>query len=114
MTTKGLRSSIAVISGTLQNYLQFNDSVFTIGDPEDTLAVTWTVTNPETGIVRLAPSTWPEAFSNLQIGDYITITGENFPEDLRGSWPIYNVNYSYDEFDALIQWVEIESDYIAS
>lgn len=112
--TKGLGSSISVTGGTLQNYLQFNSSVFTTDDPEDALAVTWTITNPEIGVVRLAPSVWPEAFSSLHIGDYITITGENFPEDLRGSYPIVNVNYSYDVLDALVQWVEIESDYTVS
>lgn len=111
-STKGLGSSIQVIGGTLQPYLQFNEKVFAY-TPESALAVTWTITNPSVGVVRFQPSTWPEAFTNLRIGDYVVLTGENVPEDLRGSWPVSNVNYSYSGA-TLIQWFEIESDYEVS
>jgi hypothetical protein len=107
-STMGLQSKIAVTGGTLQPYLQFDTS---IGDLA-TADVNWEVTNPRPGIVRLQPDSWPYEFTKVRIGDYITIVGENFPLELRNSWRVVNTNYSYSGAD-LVQWLEIESDYIA-
>jgi len=107
-STMGLQSKIAVTKGTLQPFLQFNSKA---GDHSTAVDVDWEVTNPRPGIVRLQPSTWPYAFTNIRAGDYITIVGENFPLELRGSWTVANTNYSYSGV-SLVQWLEIESNYI--
>lgn len=110
-STMGLQSKIAVSGGTLQPHLQLNEAVGGALVEEATADIDWEVTNPRPGIVRLQPSVWPYAFTNVRVGDYITITGENFPVALRDSWPVVNINYSYSGI-VLVQWLEIESDYI--
>jgi hypothetical protein len=110
---KGAKSTISVTGGTLQPHLQFGTPIFTADDVAST--ITWTITNPRERIVRLAPTPAADLlFSQpLKAGDYVTIIGSEFPEELRGSFPVVDVNLTYSGSTA-VEWFEIESDYIVT
>lgn len=113
--TKGARSTISVESGSIQPYLQFTDPVASGISFEEQVSYTWAITNPRPGIVRIQlTSSFPFQFNKIYPGDYITIIGENFPLALRGSWPIVATNYTAISVSPFfVQWVEIESSYVA-
>ncbi len=108
--TKGIRSSVTGLGGTLQPCLHFDSQVIQrFTNSLSLLAITWTITNPSTGTVRFKPNTAVD-ISKLHVGDYITIIGANFPSELQGSFAITNVNYSYSP--SLDIWFEIQSNYM--
>jgi hypothetical protein len=111
--TKGLRSSVTVVGGTLQASLQFEEPVYGAITSIQHQSLDWEITNPSAGIVRFAPSTIVFDFTSpvLKIGDYVTIMGSNFPEELRGSWPITNISFIYSGITPL-EWFEIASSYV--
>jgi hypothetical protein len=112
--TKGLQSSVTITGGTLQAFLQLDSSVFGSTTPYQQQSLTWSLTNPSPGIVRFTPENATTVdFANpaLRPRDYVTIIGENFPLELRGSWPIVDVYYAYSG-PAPIEWFDIEHDYI--
>ena len=115
--TKGLKSSIQCTGGTLQNYLVLDQHV---NNYQETFAYsgspTWNITNPSVGVVRYtinnANPTLPIDFTNIQINDFVSIIGSEFPIALRGSYPIINVGYTVIA-SVVTKWFDINSSVTA-
>jgi hypothetical protein len=110
--TKASNSTVSIIKGTLQPYLQFDTPVFGNLTFEQASTQVWGLTNPRTGIVRFTQTSGTLNFSRLMKNDYVTITGTEFPEELTDSWTITAVNYTFTP--SMTCWFEIESDYVIS
>ena len=110
--TKGIQSSVSIQGGTLQPYVEFDSPVYGAFSPTQQQSLEWILINPSVGIVRFIQTTIVNDFRapTLKIGDYVTIVGSNFPVELRGSWPILDVQFWYAPTP--IQWFDIASDYI--
>ena len=111
--TKGPRSSVAVTGGTLQPSCQFDSAVFGAIPFQGTCDLSWVLSNPRVGYVRFQEISENISFVDpvLKIGDYVTIIGAFFPEELRGSFLITDVSYTVSG-STITQWFEIKSDYI--
>jgi hypothetical protein len=114
--TKGARSTISIQGGTLQPYLQLTEPISPGIGFEFISYAPWVVTNPRPGVVRFLVDQYMFTcrFSDIHVGDYVTIIGETFPLELRGSWPIIAVNYTAvnGSPNYFVQWAEIESSYV--
>ena len=55
------------------------------------------------------PTLAPNWAQQVEVGDYVTIIGRQFPANLLGSREIINVNYTFDTLDstAPTQWIEV-------
>lgn len=113
--TTGLRSSVAVTGGTLQPELQFGASVFGAFTTVAPSNLQWELSSPRNGVVRFSEISGNVNFTNpvLKAGSYVVITGNEFPEEIRGSYRVITVNRSYVGA-VLTQWFEIESNYVPS
>jgi hypothetical protein len=114
--TKGNRSSIKITGGTLQPSVQLEGpavDTFTPITPISSWDRNWVLSNPRVGIVRFADQNSVLDIRTIQVNDYVTIIGSEFPEDLRGCFKIIDVSYELDS-GSPVYWFEIESDYIVS
>lgn len=94
--SRGLSSSVRVIGGSAQRWLQFPTSIFDIGDFSVT---TWTVTSPAPGIARFSTSSAGFDLGKLRTGDLVYIYGD--PTDplavagIQGTFPVTAVDKYY-------------------
>lgn len=114
--TMGVGSSISIQGGTLQPSVQFDSPTFGSIGADVASVFTWTITNPRPHIVRLSPyPAWLMEFSSylkVKPNDYVTIIGSEFPEELRGSFLVVDVNLTYSAPATPVEWFEIESEFI--
>jgi len=108
---KGIQSTIQVVGGTLQAFTVFNSHVSNYVNTINYLgAPTWTISVPSIGVSRFTVNntnaTLPINFTDIQIGDYVVIIGSEFASNLRGSFPITNLNYTISGGIAS-KWFEI-------
>lgn len=87
----GLGSSIIITGGHAQNILRFPQSV--TGTLENiTTTLGWTLTIPQTGIVRYTQNSGTVAnLANVQVGDYFNFFSIGYNSANKGSWAITNV-----------------------
>lgn len=104
----GLKSSVRITGGTSQPTLEFSTRI-----DESHLAPSlpeWTITKSNNTIKFKPGDEITYQLNNVQVGDYVVITGHEFDVANRGSFAITNVNYSYVLGGDLDQWFEIEND----
>lgn len=108
--TKGLRSSVRVVGGLAQQALQFETNLFPVPGP----LPQWTISGLGAGQARLACSldTFYN-FNNVRVGDYVVVNGVEFAGGNRGSFPVLNVNYSFNG-GVLNQYIDIQNPNVSS
>lgn len=91
--SRGLNSSVRVVAGAAATSFQFPTNVFPKPDVDPTWPE-WTITIPETGTLRFAPSLVDfYELQDLEAGDFVVIRGLEFDEDNRGVYEVTAVNF---------------------
>lgn len=106
--SRGLTSSVRVVTGSAQHSLHFQDLLFPGTDPLPGPPV-WTISVPSTGKARFSCDS--DAFYNfagLEPGDYFVVAGLEFNASNRGVFVIESVSYSYSGA-VLTQYVEVSN-----
>jgi hypothetical protein len=92
----GLISSVQVTGGLAQKALLFEQQVLTPPAGTNPSTLSWNLTIPEAGTLRLMISGASALDMNqLQVGDYALITGAAFDPANRGSFAIQNIDIRY-------------------
>jgi hypothetical protein len=92
----GLISSAQVTGGLAQKTLRFESQIQTPPIGTDPSTVTWDLSVPEAGTLRLMISGASAVDLNqLVVGDYVLITGTAFQPENRGSFPITAIDIRY-------------------
>ena len=101
--SRGLNSSVRVLGGKAQNALRFP----TLLDTTPSSLPVWDLTfDPTAATVRFSPDGNFDV-SLVRIGDYVTVYGDVFNDDNKGTFEITDVYWAYPDGITLVQWFEV-------